>query len=231
MNASSPPSCRLVVLISGRGSNMRTIVETVRDRGLPARVGAVISNQSDAEGLEWARAQGLETCVVPHRDYASREDFDHALAQAIDRYDPHFVLLAGFMRVLTPGFVARYHGRLLNIHPSLLPAFPGLRTHQQALDNGVQWHGCTVHFVTPVLDLGPIVAQGAVPVLDGDTADRLADRVLTAEHQMYAQVVEWLAEGRVSLDEHSRVRVRGVSTRSFVYLSDSVRVVGAGEQS
>jgi phosphoribosylglycinamide formyltransferase-1 len=215
----------LVVLISGRGSNMRTIVETIRDRRLPARVCAVIANKPDAGGLEWARGQGLETCAVPHRDYASREEFDQALAQAIDRYDPHFVLLAGFMRVLTPGFVARYGGRLINIHPSLLPAFPGLHTHQQALDTGVQWHGCTVHFVTPVLDQGPIVAQSAVPVLAGDTADTLADRVLAAEHQMYAQVVGWLAEGRVSLDEHSRVKVRGIPTRAFVCMGDGVQVV------
>lgn len=208
---------------------MRTIVETIRDRKLPARVCAVIANKPDAGGLEWARSQGLETCAVPHRDYASREEFDHALAQAIDRHDPHFVLLAGFMRVLTPGFVTRYSGRLINIHPSLLPAFPGLHTHQQALDTGVQWHGCTVHFVTPVLDQGPIVAQSAVPVLAGDTAGTLADRVLAAEHQMYAQVVGWLAEGRVSLDARSRVQVRGIPTRAFVCMGDGVQVVRAGE--
>lgn len=207
---------------------MRTIVEAVRGRGLPATVCAVISNQPDAAGLQWAREQGIETCAVPHRDYASREEFDHALAQVIDRHEPHYVLLAGFMRVLTPWFVTRYAGRLINIHPSLLPAFPGLHTHQQALDAGVQWHGCTVHFVTPVLDQGPIVAQSAVPVLAGDTADTLADRVLAVEHVMYAQVVGWLAEGRVSLDARSLVQVRGIATRSFVSVIEGVRETGGG---
>jgi phosphoribosylglycinamide formyltransferase-1 len=207
---------------------MRTIVEAVRGRGLPATVCAVISNRPDAAGLQWAGEQGIETCAVPHRDYASREEFDHALAQVIDRHEPHYVLLAGFMRVLTPWFVTRYAGRLINIHPSLLPAFPGLHTHQQALDAGVQWHGCTVHFVTPVLDQGPIVAQSAVPVLAGDTADTLADRVLAVEHVMYAQVVGWLAEGRVSLDARSLVQVRGIATRSFVSVIDGVRETGGG---
>jgi len=208
--------CRIVVLISGRGSNMQTIVETINDRALPARICAVISNRASAEGLAWAREQGVETKVVEHRDYASREQFDEVLAQAIDAYQPHYVLLAGFMRVLTPGFVERFNGRVLNIHPSLLPAFPGMHTHQQALAVGVQWHGCTIHFVTPVLDHGPIVAQGAVPVYAGDTPEILAARVLQIEHRLYAQVVCWLAEGRVSLDALQRVQVHGVASRSIV---------------
>ncbi|MGB6104745.1 MAG: phosphoribosylglycinamide formyltransferase [Pusillimonas sp.] len=222
MDVSSLPACRIVVLISGRGSNMQTIVNTVRDRGLPATVSAVIANKADAAGLEWAREHGIPARAVPHRDYASREAFDAALADAIDAYQPHYVLLAGFMRVLTPAFVERFNGRLINIHPSLLPAFPGLHTHQQALAMGVQWHGCTIHFVTPVLDHGPIVAQGVVPVLAGDTPDDLASRVLQIEHRMYADVVDWLSRGRVSLDAMQRVQVAGVASRSFVLTPDGV---------
>jgi len=195
---------------------MQTIVDTVARESLPAQVCAVISNRSDAAGLEWARQQGLEARAVPHRDYATREEFDRALAAAIDEHDPHYVLLAGFMRVLTPGFVAHYEGRLLNIHPSLLPSFPGLHTHQQALTLGIQWHGCTVHFVTAQLDHGPIVAQGVVPVLAGDDPDTLAARLLTVEHKLYAEVVRWLAQGRVSLDCKQGVQVHGVDTRAFL---------------
>ncbi len=209
-------ACRLVILISGRGSNMQTIVDTIARENLPAQVCAVVSNRADAAGLEWAADRGIETRTVPHRDYASRQDFDAALAAVIDEYQPNYVLLAGFMRVLTPGFVERYEGRLINIHPSLLPSFPGLHTHQQALVDGVQWHGCTIHFVTAKLDHGPIVAQGIVPVLETDDPDALAARLLTVEHRMYAQVVRWLAEGRVSLDDDQRVRVAGVATRAFL---------------
>jgi phosphoribosylglycinamide formyltransferase-1 len=201
---------------------MRTIVKTVSERALPARICAVISNRASAEGLAWAREQGIEAKAIEHRDYATREEFDEVLAQAIDAYQPHYVLLAGFMRVLTPGFVERFNGRVLNIHPSLLPAFPGMHTHQQALAVGVQWHGCTIHFVTPVLDHGPIVAQGAVPVYAGDTPEILADRVLHVEHRLYAQVVCWLAEGRVSLDALQRVQVQGVASRSIVMAPEGV---------
>ncbi|MBB5217236.1 phosphoribosylglycinamide formyltransferase-1 [Parapusillimonas granuli] len=222
MNPTFPTGCRFVVLISGRGSNMQAIVNALRERALPAEVCAVIANRADAAGLAWARQQGLATQVVAHRDYASRDDFDAALAAAIDAHDPHYVLLAGFMRVLTPAFVERYNGRLINIHPSLLPAFPGLHTHQQALAMGVQWHGCTIHFVTPVLDYGPVIAQGVVPVLAGDTPDRLAARVLGVEHRMYAEVAGWLAEGRVALDAMQRVQVRGVASRAFVLTPDGV---------
>ncbi len=207
---------RFVILISGRGSNMQTIVDTIEREGLPGEVCAVIANRANAAGLAWARERGIATLALPHPDYTSREAFDHALADAIDAHEPDYVLLAGFMRVLTPGFVERYQGRLLNIHPSLLPAFPGLHTHQQALVHGVQWHGCTVHFVTAQLDHGPIVAQGIVPVLAGDDPDALAARLLAVEHRLYAQVVRWLAEGRVTLDDQHCVRVQGVATRAFL---------------
>ncbi len=216
-------ACRLVVLISGRGSNMQAIVKTAQDTGVNARVCAVISNKPDAAGLVWAHEQGVDTRVVSHRDYPSREAFDADLARAIDAYEPHYVLLAGFMRVLTPAFVEHFNGRLINIHPSLLPAFPGLHTHQQALALGVQWHGCTVHFVTPVLDHGPILAQGIVPVMASDTINDLSDRLLSVEHAMYERVVRWLAEGRVTLDALQRVHVQGVATRSFVLTSQGVQ--------
>ena len=195
---------------------MQTIVDTIARESLDAQVSAVISNRASAAGLVWAAEQGLNTEAVPHADYPTRQAFDEALAEVIDRYDPDYVLLAGFMRVLTPGFVERYEGRLINIHPSLLPSFPGLHTHQQALVDGVQWHGCTVHFVTAKLDHGPIVAQGIVPVLHGDDAEALASRLLTVEHRLYAHVVRWLAEGRVSLGHDQIVRVSGVATRAFL---------------
>ena len=209
-------TCRLVVLISGRGSNMQTIVHSIAGESLPAKVCAVISNRADAAGLEWARAQGIEARALPHTNYATRQDFDQALAETIDAYQPDYILLAGFMRVLTPAFVKRYEGRLLNIHPSLLPSFPGLHTHQQALTMGIQWHGCTVHFVTAQLDHGPIVAQGVVPIVHGDQPEDLAARLLSVEHRVYAQVVRWLAEGRVHINEHGSVEVEGVATRAFL---------------
>lgn len=218
-------ACRLVVLISGRGSNMQTIVKTAQDTEGRAQVCAVISNKPDASGLVWAQEQGIATQVVSHRDYPTREAFDADLARAIDAYEPHYVLLAGFMRVLTPAFVEHFNGRLINIHPSLLPAFPGLHTHQQALALGVQWHGCTVHFVTPVLDHGPVIAQGVVPVVAHDTVEVLAHRLLSVEHTVYAHVVRWLAEQRITLDALHRVHVRDIATRSFVLTSSDVHLV------
>ena len=209
-----------MVLVSGRGSNMRAVADALRDPGLSAEVAAVISNNPHAQALDWAREQGLHTAVVPHKDYASREQFDAALAGAIEAHRPDYILLAGFMRVLTTGFVERFNGRLVNIHPSLLPAFPGLHTHQQALAMGVQWHGCTVHFVTPVLDHGPIIAQGVVPVLVGDSPDELARRLLRLEHKVYAEVAQWLAQGRVTFDAMQRVHVDGVNSRSFILPSE-----------
>ena len=206
---------RFVILISGRGSNMQALVQACAAEAWPAEIAAVIASRADAEGLAWAAGQGIATAAVAHRDYPSREAFDAALAERIDAYDPDWVLLAGFMRVLTPGFVQRYAGRLVNIHPSLLPAFPGLHTHAQALAVGVQAHGCTVHYVTPVLDHGPIIAQGVVPVLAGDTPESLAARLLGMEHRVYPQVARWLAEGRVRLGADQRVEVEGVAQRLF----------------
>lgn len=213
----STSSCRLVILISGRGSNMRAIVEMIEEQDLSAQVCAVISNQSQAEGLHWAKQHGLPARCVAHRDYATRVEFDQALRQEIDRYQPDYVLLAGFMRVLSPFFVEHYAGRLINIHPSLLPCFPGLHTHEQALQAGVQFHGSTVHFVTPVLDHGPIIAQSTVPVLAQDDADSLAKRVLATEHIIYTEAVRWLIQGQVTLDEQNQVQVAGVTQRGFYF--------------
>ncbi|NMM80387.1 phosphoribosylglycinamide formyltransferase [Acidovorax sp. SRB_14] len=187
----------IVILISGGGSNMAAIVRAAQqqdwERRLGARVAAVVSNKADAKGLEWARTQGIATEVLDHKAFGSREAFDTALAALIDRYDPALVVLAGFMRILSPGFVAHYAGRLTNIHPSLLPAFTGLHTHQRALDAGCKVAGATVHLVTAELDVGPILDQAVVPVLPGDTAETLAARVLTQEHLVYPRALaQWL---------------------------------------
>ena len=188
----------IVILISGTGSNMAAIVRACeRERWaerLNARVAAVISNRPGAKGLDFAREQGIAAAVVDHKAFDGREGFDTALAAAIDRHDPALVVLAGFMRILTPGFVAHYAGRLINIHPSLLPAFPGLHTHQRAIDEGCKLAGATVHQVTAELDHGHILAQAAVPVLPGDTAERLAARVLTQEHLIYPRAVAELIQ-------------------------------------
>ena len=191
---------KLVILISGRGSNMEAIVRACSREGWPAQVAAVIANRPDAAGLEFAASQGIATAVVDHRQFSDRETFDAALAREIDAFAPDLVALAGFMRVLTPGFVDRYAGRMLNVHPSLLPSFTGLKTHQQALDAGVRLHGASVHFVTSELDHGPIVLQSAVPVLQGDDAAALAGRVLETEHTIYPRAVRWFVEGRLALD-------------------------------
>ncbi len=197
----------LVILISGRGSNMQAIVEAASAEKWPVRIAAIISNRPDSTGLEWARSRGIATQVVNHRDFPSREAFDAALAAAIDSHKPDAVALAGFMRVLTEDFVTRYEGRLVNIHPSLLPAFPGLHTHRQALEYGVKLHGCTVHFVTARVDHGPIIAQAAVPVLESDDEPSLAARVLEQEHRIFPQALRWLLEGRLVL-AGSMVRVK-----------------------
>lgn len=184
----------LVILISGRGSNMEAIVDAaIAD----VHIAAVISNRPDAPGLAFAAARGIETRVVDHRRYADRTAFDAALAAEIDRHAPDLVVLAGFMRILTEDFTRHYQGRMLNIHPSLLPAFPGLDTHRRAIETGCKLAGCTVHFVTADLDHGPIVAQAAVPVLADDTPERLAARVLVQEHRLYPQAVRWFAQGRL----------------------------------
>jgi phosphoribosylglycinamide formyltransferase 1 len=195
----------IVILISGRGSNMEAIVERCTGEGWPARVAAVISNRADAAGLRYAAAAGITTAVVDHRAFVSREAFDAELAQVIDGFAPDLLVLAGFMRILTPGFVARYEGRLINIHPSLLPAFPGLHTHRRALAAGCKVVGATVHFVTAELDHGPIVMQSAVPVRAGDDEAALASRVLATEHTIYPLAVRWFVEGKLCI-EAGRVR-------------------------
>ncbi|QOJ22521.1 MAG: phosphoribosylglycinamide formyltransferase [Gammaproteobacteria bacterium] len=185
----------LVILISGRGSNMQALLEAK----LPVERIAVISNNANASGLEIARQHGIETIVLDHRAFPDRQSFDVALAEKIDACQPKLIALAGFMRILSDRFVQRYQGRLMNIHPSLLPAFPGLGTHARALQEGIKIHGCTVHFVTMQLDHGPIVIQAAIPVLPGDTEETLAARVLAQEHRIYPQAVRWFMEDRIRL--------------------------------
>ena len=185
---------------------MQAIVRAAQEEQWPAGIAAVISNRADAPGLTFAAAQGIPTVVVANKDFPTREAFDGALQRAIDRFSPDLVALAGFLRILTPSFVEHYAGRMLNIHPSLLPDFPGLGTHRQALAAGAKKHGATVHFVTADLDHGPIVAQAAVPVLPGDTEDTLSARVLTQEHIIYPRAIRWFVEGKLSID-NGRVRV------------------------
>jgi len=192
----------LVILISGRGSNMEAIVGA----GLAARVAAVISNRADAEGLKFAAQSGIPAQVVDERKFSSRGAFDAALEAAIERHSPDLVALAGFMRILGGDFVRHYSGRMVNIHPSLLPAFPGLHTHRRALQEGVKLHGCTVHFVTPQVDHGPIIVQAAIPVRGGDTEATLAARVLRQEHRVYPLAIRWFVEGRLAV-ENGIVRV------------------------
>ncbi len=192
---------KIVILISGRGSNMQAILEA----RLPLTVAAVISNDATAAGLATAQSHGVATAVVDHRTFADRAAFDTALAAAIDSYQPDLVVLAGFMRILTAQFVEHYRGRMLNIHPSLLPSFTGLHTHRRALDAGVKVHGCSVHFVTPELDHGPIVAQAVVPVQAGDREDTLAARVLEQEHRLYPQAVAWFCAGRLTITPQGTV--------------------------
>ena len=194
----------LVILISGRGSNMQALIEA----RLPVKIAAVISSNPEAGGLEIARMHSIETWVVDQMAYPDRVTFDTALAERIDSFQPDLVALAGFMRILGDKFVEHYHGRLMNIHPSLLPAFPGLDTHTRALKAGVKIHGCTVHFVTSQVDHGPIITQAAVPVLPDDTSKTLSARVLQQEHQIYPEAIRWFLEDRLKLS-HNHVSVSG----------------------
>jgi phosphoribosylglycinamide formyltransferase-1 len=196
----------IVILISGRGSNMQAIVRAARQEKWPVRIAAVVSNRADAPGLEFASRHHIPAVTVASKGYEDRAAFDSALQNEIDRFSPDLVILAGFMRILTPDFVAHYAGRMLNIHPSLLPSFPGLHTHKQALAAGVKVHGATVHFVTADLDHGPIVAQEAVPVLPQDTEATLATRVLDAEHRLYPYAVQCFIDGRLRI-ENGRVHI------------------------
>jgi phosphoribosylglycinamide formyltransferase-1 len=196
----------IVILISGRGSNMEAVVRAAQAEQWPARIAAVISNRADAQGLVFAAEHGIATAVVANKDYASREQFDAALQAVIDGFAPDLVVLAGFMRILTAPFVEHYAGRMLNIHPSLLPLFPGMATHRQALEAGVTEHGATVHFVTAELDHGPAVASAVVPVLPGDTEDSLSARVLVQEHLLYPRAIRLFIDDKLSV-EHGQVRV------------------------
>jgi phosphoribosylglycinamide formyltransferase-1 len=211
----------IVILISGRGSNMQSLLAAAADGSLPVRVAAVLSNRPGAAGLETAGAAGIPTRVIDHTLYPDRESFDAAMAEAIDAFSPDLVVLAGFMRILSNGFVERYAGRMMNIHPSLLPMFPGLHTHRRALEEGVRIHGCTVHFVTPTLDHGPIIIQAAVPVVAGDDEASLAARVLAQEHRIYPQAVRWFADGRLRLLD-GRVEVAGRQAADAALLSPTL---------
>lgn len=191
--------CNVVVLISGSGSNLQALIDSIAHDGNPARISAVISNRADAYGLQRAQDAGIATQVLDHKQFDGREAFDAALVQTIDAFNPQLVVLAGFMRILTPGFVRHYAGRLLNIHPSLLPKYKGLHTHQRALEAGDSEHGCSVHFVTEELDGGPLVVQAVIPVQSDDSPTSLAQRVHQQEHRIYPLAVRWFAEGRLRL--------------------------------
>lgn len=195
------PAFRVVVLISGRGSNLQAIINQIESGRLPAQICCVISNRADAEGLVAAQNADILTQVIEHKDFSSRNEFEQALIAAIDRHRPDLVVLAGFMRVLSPDFVRHYHERLINIHPSLLPRFPGLNTHTRAIEAGDREHGATVHFVTPEVDSGPVIIQARVPVHAGDTPDILAARVLEKEHEIYPRAIGWIAENRVTIED------------------------------
>jgi phosphoribosylglycinamide formyltransferase 1 len=189
---------RVAVLISGRGSNMAALMEAAKDQNYPAEIVLVVSNRPNAEGIAYAREAGIATTIIDHTDYGkNREAFEQALQGVLEGSGIEIVCLGGFMRLFTPGFIEKWHGRMLNIHPALLPAFKGLHTHEQALAAGAKTHGATVHFVTADMDSGPIVCQAAVPVLDGDTAETLASRVLAVEHKIYPLALKWLAEGKL----------------------------------
>jgi len=196
-----PATCDVVVLLSGTGGNLQAMIDSFKGGDHPARIRAVISNRADAFGLQRARDAGIETCVLDHKAYEGREAFDAALMQQIDAFEPKLVVLAGFMRILTAGFVRHYQGRLLNIHPSLLPLYKGLHTHQRVLEAGDAEHGCTVHFVTEELDGGPLVVQSVISVEPDDSPTTLAQRVHTQEHHIYPLAIRWFAEGRLSLGE------------------------------
>jgi phosphoribosylglycinamide formyltransferase-1 len=201
---------RVAILISGRGSNMSALIEAARARNYPAEIALVVSNRAEARGLELAKSKSIATATIDHAAYKSREEFEAELEKQLASAKIEIICLAGFMRILTAGFVKQWEGRLLNVHPSLLPAFKGIDTHVRALDAGVKVHGCSVHFVVPELDSGPIVMQAAVPVLEGDDEEELAMRVLAAEHRIYPDALRLLAEGKLTI-EGERVVVAGAN--------------------
>ncbi|MDM9629250.1 phosphoribosylglycinamide formyltransferase [Rhizobium sp. S152] len=202
---------RAVVFISGGGSNMMALVAAAKAKDFPAEIVGVISDKADAGGLAKAAAEGIGTFAFPRKDYASKEAHEEAIFAALDALSPDILCLAGYMRLLSGTFIQRYEGKMINIHPSLLPLFPGLHTHQRAIDAGVRVAGCTVHFVTEGMDEGPIIGQAAVPVLSDDTADDLAARVLTVEHRIYPQALRLFAEGKVAMKDGKAVRTAEVS--------------------
>ncbi len=204
----------IVTLISGRGSNFEAIVKIAQKERWPVKFTGVIANHSAAQGLDFARSQGIPTFVIEHRDHVTRESFDAALIAQIDKLGADLVVLAGFMRILTPHFIRHFEGRLMNIHPALLPAFPGLHTHERALEAGIKEHGATVHFVTEGVDEGPIICQASVPVLEGDDAGSLAARVLAAEHQIYPRAVKWFLDGRLRI-EGNQVKLQPPESQLF----------------
>lgn len=217
---SEPKPLAVVVLISGSGSNLQALIDAQLDADSPFRITAVISNRADAYGLERAQRHAIPTAVLDHRDAASREDYDAALRALIDGFAPDLVVLAGFMRILTPDFVAHYAGRMLNIHPSLLPKFRGLHTHARAIEAGEREHGASVHFVTAELDGGPVIMQARVPVLGEDTPETLAARVLTREHRLYPLAVRWFAQDRLRLGEDGRPWLDGQPLDEAFVLSE-----------
>jgi phosphoribosylglycinamide formyltransferase-1 len=206
------------VLISGRGSNLAALIESARAADYPAEIACVVSNRADAPGLGIAAAAGIPTAIVSHRDHPDRETFDRAVSGELERHGSGLVVLAGFMRIFSPWFPARWANRLINIHPSLLPAFKGMHVQRQALDAGVRLSGCTAHLVIPDLDSGPIIAQAAVPVLAGDTEETLSARILRQEHRLYPLVVRWFAEGRVNI-AGNKVTVEGVACDATLLFS------------
>jgi len=214
---------RITVLVSGRGSNLAALADASLRRDFAGAITHVVSNRPQAAGLAIARERGIATAIVDHTGFVSREAFDATLARVVDAGEPDLIVLAGFMRVLTDAFVGRYAGRLINIHPSLLPAYPGLHTHRRAIADGVRVHGCTVHFVTPSVDVGPIVAQAAVPVRPDDDEATLAARVLEQEHRLLPAAVRWFCAGRIALDG-GRVRVRDATVPTGVLLCPAPEV-------
>ena len=212
---------RVVVLISGRGSNLRSILSATESGQLPIDIAAVISNKEQAQGLDYAQAHDIPTHTLDHKEFPDRLSFDQALIQLIDQHKPQLIVLAGFMRILTDDFVHHYLGKLINIHPSLLPAYPGLNTHQQAIEDQAQEHGASVHFVTPELDGGPVIAQIKVPVLEQDSAEQLAQRVLEGEHLLYPQVIAWFADNRLRMHDSATITLDGkVITQPIVVTED-----------
>ena len=225
----TPPRVRTAVLISGRGSNMEALLAAASNPAFPAEISLVFANKPNAEGLDIARRAGIPTVVRSHRDFATREAFDHAIDTVLNEHAIALVCLAGFMRVVSAWFCERWLGRMISIHPALLPAFRGLDTHARALDGGVKIHGATVHFVVPELDAGPIIAQAAVPVLEDDTADSLAARVLAQEHVIYPRALALVASGRVALDGHRTVSKTATSASSSLTVPDgTARLPPAG---